>query len=114
MSKYMSKVINFPTHIRKQAIEDEMLEIDEEITEFVEECKEAAQTTLLMIEELLLNEYGETFDDLDFRDDSLSESRDMFVIMNMVTSMLMRYGGVEHFLSEDFETIYDKLMEPTE
>ena len=74
MSKYMSKVINFPTHIRKQAIEDEMLEIDEEITEFVEECKEAAQTTLLMIEELLLNEYGETFDDLDFRDDSLSES----------------------------------------
>ena len=40
----------------------------------------------------------------------MAEQRDMFVIMNMVSSMLMRYGGARHFLQDDFDNLYEKLM----
>jgi hypothetical protein len=105
----MSKVIEFPMHIRQAAIDADYAEIRTEYEEYVEECREAAQTVLLVIEEVLLNDHSE-FDELDFRDEDLPESRDMFVIMNMVSSMLMRYGGVHHFLHDDFNNLYEKLM----
>ena len=35
----------------------------------------------------------------------------MFVIVNMISSMLMKYGGVHHFLHDHFDNIYNDLME---
>lgn len=107
-----NNVIQFPTHVRKAAIEDEYAEMRSEFEDFTEECKETSQIILLMIEELLLNEYS-SFDQLDFRDSNMPESRDMFVIVNMISSMLLRYGGAHHFLHDYFEDIYNKLMETT-
>jgi hypothetical protein len=105
----MSKVIKFPTHIRQAAIDEEYSSAQSEHEEYVNDCQEAAQTCLLVLEEVLLNEYS-LFDELDFRDEEMPEQRDMFVIMNMISSMLMRYGGTRHFLQDDFDNIYEKLM----
>ena len=96
----MSKVIKFPTHIRQAAIDDEYAEAQSEHEEYVNDCQEAAQTCLLVLEEVLLNDYS-LFDDLDFRDEEMAEQRD---------SMLMRYGGARHFLQDDFDNLYEKLM----
>jgi hypothetical protein len=38
----------------------------------------------------------------------------MFVIVNLISSMLMRYGGVHHFMHEYFDVLYEKLMEAKE
>lgn len=105
-----SNVIQFPTHIREAAIADEYDEIRSEFEEFTDECRETSQIILLMIEELLLND-ASSFDDIDFRDSNMPESKDMFVIVNMISSMLMKYGGAHHFLHDHFDEIYDKLME---
>lgn len=104
-----SNVIEFPTHIREAAIADEYDEMRSEFEEFTDECRETSQIILLMIEELLLND-SSSFDDIDFRDSNMPESRDMFVIVNMISSMLMKYGGVHHFLHDHFDNIYNDLM----
>ena len=109
----MSKVIKFPTHIRQAAIDDEYAEAQTEHEEYVNDCQEAAQTCLLVLEEVLINDYS-LFDDLDFRNEEMTEHRDMFVIMNMVSSMLMRYGGARHFLQDDFDNLYEKITENLE
>ncbi len=102
-------VIQFPTEARKAAIAREHDELRVEFEEFTDECRETSQIILLMIEELLLNECS-SFDEIDFRDSNLPESRDMFVIVNMISSMLMKYGGVHHFLHDHFDNIYNDLM----
>jgi hypothetical protein len=38
----------------------------------------------------------------------------MFVVVNMISSMLLRYGGVHHFLHEYLDVIYEKIMETHE
>jgi hypothetical protein len=107
-----SNVIQFPTHIRQAAIDEEYAELRSEFEEFTDECRDTSQIILLMIEELLLND-SSFFDEIDFRDSNMPESRDMFVIVNMISSMLMKYGGVHHFLHDHFEEIYNKLIETT-
>jgi hypothetical protein len=66
-----------------------------------------------MIEELLLND-SSLFEDIDFRDNIYPEAKDMFVIINLISSMLMRYGGVNHFLHDYFDVIYEQIMEAKE
>lgn len=105
-----NNVIQFPTEARKAAIEREHDELRMEFEEFTDECRETSQIILLMIEELLLNECS-SFDEIDFRDSNMPESKDMFVIVNMISSMLMKYGGVHHFLHDHFDNIYNDLME---
>jgi hypothetical protein len=106
-------IIQFPIKERIQQIEDELEYEREEYEAFTEECKDTSQVILLMIEELLLND-SSSFEYIDFRDSSLPESRDMFVIINMISSMLMRYGGASHFLHDNFDVIYEQIMEAKE
>ena len=46
---------------------------------------------------------------MDFRDPENEESRDMYVIVNLISSMFMRYGGIKHFLQEDLDALYNKI-----
>ena len=106
-------IIQFPIKKRLQEVEEER-DLEEMGREFfVEECTETAQVILLMIEELLSAEHS-SFDGIDFRDKLLPESKDMFVVVNMISSMLLRYGGVHHFLHEYLDVIYEKIMETHE
>jgi hypothetical protein len=106
-------IIHFPLKERIQQIEDELEYEREEYEAFTEECKDTSQVILLMIEELLLND-SSSFEHIDFRDNQFPEARDMFVIVNLISSMLMRYGGVHHFMHEYFDVLYEKLMEAKE
>ena len=38
----------------------------------------------------------------------------MFVVVNLLSSMFMRYGGVTHFLQKDLETLFTKIQETRE
>ena len=106
-------IIQFPIKKRLQEVEEER-DLEEMGREFsLEECTETAQVILLMIEELLSADHS-SFDDIDFRDKLLPESRDMFVIINMISSMFLRYGGVHHFLHDYLDVVYEKIMETHE
>jgi hypothetical protein len=106
-------IIQFPVKERQQQIADQELDIFHEYEDFTDECRDTSQLVYLMIEELLLNE-SSSFDDIDFRDKNYPESKDMFVIINLISSMLMRYGGISHFLHDYFDVIYEQIMETKE
>lgn len=108
-----NNVIQFPLKERIQQIEDELEFEREEFEAFIEECQDTSQVILLMIEELLMNEAG-SFEEMDFRDNIFPEAKDMFVIVNLISSMLMRYGGSNHFLHDYFDVLYEKIMEAKE
>lgn len=61
-----------------------------------------------MLEDYFAEEES-AFDEMDFREPENEESRDMYVIVNLISSMFMRYGGLNHFLQEDLEAIYNKI-----
>jgi len=103
-------IIQFPIKERQRQIAEEEEDALFEYEEFTDECRDTAQLAYLMIEELLLNE-SSSFDDIDFRDNNYPEYKDMFVIINLISSMLMRYGGVSHFLHDYFDVIYEQIME---
>lgn len=103
-------IIQFPIKERQRQIAEEEEDALFEYEEFTDECRDTAQLAYLMIEELLLNE-SSSFDDIDFRDNNYPEYKDMFVIVNLISSMLMRYGGVSHFLHDYFDVIYEQIME---
>jgi hypothetical protein len=106
-------IIKFPIKERVRQIEQELEDERLQYEEFTDECRETSQVILLMIEELLLND-SSLFEDIDFRDNIYPEAKDMFVIINLISSMLMRYGGVNHFLHDYFDVIYEQIMEAKE
>ena len=102
----MNNIIPFPTERRQEQIESETHWAYEN---FTEECVDTSQFVLLMIEDYLTEEYGTAFADMEFRDPELEESRDMYVIVNLLSSMFMRFGGVDHFLQEELDALYNKI-----
>jgi len=106
-------IIKFPIKERVRQIEQELEDERLQYEEFTDECRETSQVILLMIEELLLND-SSLFEDIDFRDNIYPEAKDMFVIINLISSMLMRYGGFNHFLHDYFDVIYEQIMEAKE
>lgn len=106
-------IIQFPTHARKKQVEEERDELYLEYEEFTDECRETSQIILMMIEDLLDSD-NSFFDEIDFRNSEFAEAKDMMVIVNLISSMLMRYGGVSHFLHDYFDVIYEQIMENKE
>ncbi len=104
----MNNIIPFPTERRQEQIDDER---DREFENFTEECHDTAQFILLLIEDYISEDELSVFEVMDFRDPKLAESRDMFVIINLLSSMFMRYGGIKHFLQDDLDAIFDKIEE---
>jgi hypothetical protein len=102
----MNNIIPFPTERRQEQIDDER---DREFENFTEECHETAQFILLLIEDYISEDELSIFEVMDFRDPKLAESRDMFVIINLLSSMFMRYGSIKHFLQDDLDAIFDKI-----
>ena len=106
-------IIQFPTKFRIQEVEEEREFLRQEYEDFTDECRDVSRIILLQIEELLLNE-SSYFDAMDFRDERLPEAKDMIVIVNMISSMLMRHGGVNHFLHDYFEVLHELIMDKKE
>jgi hypothetical protein len=106
-----NNIIQFPTERRQAQIEEEM---EWEYENFTEECVDTAQFALLLLEDYIESDEASTLKELDFRDPEFAESRDMFVVVNLLSSMFMRYGGVTHFLQKDLETLFTKIQETKE
>lgn len=104
----MNNIIPFPLERRQEQIESERNWAFEDYTS---ECVDTSQFVLLMIEDYLDEVPESAFDEMDFRDPEFAESRDMYVIVNLISSMFMRYGSLKHFLQEDLEAIYNKITE---
>jgi|TARA_B110000908_G_scaffold53604_1_gene65360 hypothetical protein len=101
----MNNIIPFPTAQRQEQIESERNWAYENYTE---ECIDTSEFVLMMLEDYFASE-DSVFDEMDFRDTLYPESQDMHVIVNLISSMFMRYGGIEHFLQEDLDAIYKKI-----
>jgi len=98
----MAKIYKFPTgeEIKTNidpldAISDECVEVSQYLMEVLEEFITTGQATNFR-----------EFDGMNFRDETLQESRDMFVIVNMINAMLNRYVGIPHRLHRTFDRSY--------
>jgi len=106
-----NNIIQFPTERRQAQIEEER---EWEYENFTEECVDTAQFTLLLLEDYIDSDEASTLKELDFRNPEYAESRDMFVVVNLLSSMFMRYGGITHFLQKDLENLFEKIQETKE
>lgn len=106
-----NNIIQFPYEKRQAQIEDER---DWAYENFTEECVDTAQFTLLLLEDYIDSDEGSNLRELDFRNPEYAESRDMFVVVNLLSSMFLRYGGVTHFLQKDLESLFTKIQETRE
>ena len=109
----MAKIIKFPTG---EEIDPKDLGIEKSdydiLAEKSDECIRVSQELLSILEEFIctgqVSEYSE-FMNMNFRDEVCPESRDMFVVVNMINAMLNRYMGLPHKLHRDLDKTYIKL-----
>ena len=98
----MAKIYKFPTG-------EEIKENINPLDAISDECVNTSQFLMEVLEEFITtgqaSEY-EQFMDMKFRDENLQESRDMFVIVNMINAMLNRYMGIPHRLHRTFDRAY--------
>jgi len=114
----MAKILKFPSgeEIKQKAMAKQW-ELEElELRTASDEAIEASQFLLEVMEEFITTgEVSKEFMDMQFRDETFQESRDMFVIVNMLNAMFHRYYGIPHTLHRDFDRLYAtiKLMDKT-
>ena len=98
----MAKIYKFPTG-------EEITPDIDPITATSDECVEISQYLMEVLEEFITTGQAsddKRFMDMNFRDESIQESRDMFVIVNMINAMLNRYMGIPHRLHRTFDRAY--------
>ena len=88
--KYTNNVIQFPT--KEELTQKEESEILDELSN---ECVESSHLLMEVMEEFInTGQVTEGLMDLNFRDETVQESRDMFVIVNLLNAMFNRYYGI--------------------
>ena len=108
----MAKIIKFPTGediTNQHRVNKSDYDI---IAEKSDECIAISQELLSIMEEFIctgqVSEYQELMN-MNFRDEAMAESRDMFVVVNMINAMLNRYMGIPHRFQRDLDKAYIKL-----
>lgn len=112
----MAKILKFPTgeELKQKAEAKKLKEDYDTVRGASDECVATAQFLLEVLEEFILTgESSQNFMDMQFRDETFQESRDMFVIVNMLNAMFHRYYGIPHSLHREFDRLYAmiKLMD---
>ena len=109
----MAKIIKFPTG---EEIDPKDLGIEKTAEDIIadksKECVAVSQELLDIIEEFIctgqVSDFPE-FMNMNFREEVIAESRDIYVIVNMINAMLNRYMGIPHTLQRDLDKTYIKL-----
>lgn len=108
----MAKIIKFPTGediTNQHRVNKSDYDI---IAEKSDECIRTSQELLNILEEFIctgqVSEFPE-FMNMNFREEACHESRDIFVVVNMINAMLNRYMGIPHALQRDLDKTYIKL-----
>lgn len=114
----MAKIIQFPTgeEIKQRSETKQMKDEYTLVREASDEAVTSAQYLLEIMEEFITTgDVSHNFMDMQFRDETFQESRDMFVIVNMINAMFHRYYGIPHSLHREFDRLYGmiKVMDKT-
>ena len=105
--KYKDNVIQFPT--KKELTQKEESEILDELSN---ECVKSSHILMEVMEEFVnTGQVTEGLMNMDFRDETVQESRDMFVVINMLNAMFNRYYGIPHGLHQTLDNAYIKVKE---
>lgn len=103
----MAKILQFPTKEEKQIKDD-----SEYLNKLSDECVGDSHFLLEVMEELITTgEVSPDLVDMDFRDETKQESRDMFVIVNMMNAMFNRWYNMPHGLHQTMDNAYIKIKE---
>ena len=103
----MGKLLQFPTKQEIQQKED-----TEILNEASNRCVDSSHYLLEVLEEFInTGEISEDFMDMDFRDETKQESRDMFVVVNMLNAMFNRWYQIPHGLHQTMDNAYIKIKE---
>lgn len=103
----MGKILKFPTQK-----EIELKQDTEILTEASNRCVDSSHYLLEVLEEFInTGEISEDFIEMDFRDETKQESRDMFVIVNMLNAMFNRWYNMPHGLHQTMDNAYIKIKE---
>ena len=104
----MGDLIDFPTgrKIDKPRTDEDILE------EVVNECVDISRQLFDIIDDEIdaISKHDiNLLNGIDLRDERMRESRDAFVIVNLIYSLLARYIGIEHALHKDLDRLYVKI-----
>lgn len=103
----MGKLIQFPTG--KEIKQDKSGNHEDLIDTLSNESIEIAQHLVhQMAAEIEYMDYG-WLQGFDIEDEQYGESRDAFVIVNMIYAMLLRYIEIPHKLQKDMDNTYIKI-----
>ena len=103
----MAKILKFPT--KKEIQEKDDIEV---LNEASNRCVDSSHYLLEVLEEFITTgEISEDFMDMDFRDETKQESRDMFVVVNMLNAMFNRWYHIPHGLHQTMDNAYIKIKE---
>ena len=107
MKKYKDNVIPFPTKEDIDKKEESRL-----LDEMSHECVESSHYLMEVLEEFITTgQISENLIDMNFRDETVQESRDMFVIVNLLNAMFNRYYEIPHGLHQTLDNAYVKIKE---
>jgi len=102
----MAKILNNFIELRKAQLVQEELDDDYIAQDLFEQSIDLGRYALDLIE-TGLEEYG-----VDFDYGSNPELKgDMFVVLNLIVSSLLRDQGLKHVLQEDLDILKDRIME---
>jgi hypothetical protein len=108
----MAKILKFPTKDElKHKEQAQQVKDDHAILEETsDECIAASHYLLEIMEEFInTGEVSPQLMDMNFRDETFPESRDMFVIVNLINAMLNRYYFMPHALQREMDRLYAKI-----
>lgn len=101
----MAKIYKFPSG---ELINKPNPELDE--LEYISnQCIESSQFLMDVIEEFVITGQTSEFEpfmNMNFREEAFQESRDIFVIVNLLNAMFQRYMGIPHKLHRTLDRTY--------
>lgn len=107
VKKYKDNVIPFPTPQEQEAKKEEA-----NLDRLSNECVECSHYLMEVLEEFIkTGQVSEELMEMDFRNETVQESRDMFVIVNLLNAMFNRYYGIPHGLHQTLDNAYVKIKE---
>jgi len=105
MRKNKSNVIPFPDRMSRNISDNVMQEMN-----LHEEAADMATFCIDIIQKAIRKQSHSELSTIDFNDIQTPEHKDMFVILNLLSSMFLRKGGIDHLLQSDLDHVYAKLV----
>ena len=108
-------VIQFPLKPRVQRMQ---ADIEEKYYEAMVDQDNAVQMAHyvfdLMTVGIAEQDWVPEYRDMEFKNPDAYESKDIFVILNLISSMLLRYKGYSHMMQYDLDELYYKLCDASQ